>query len=157
LLASPSSIVLTGDTRHILDGSKPKAEETERRIQFSNASNRTVVIELAADPDISITEIFGENARPKVSIEIKGGSDRSNANNRAGEAEKLHQKAKAAGFRDCWTIIARSGLDLSALRRESPTTTSWFDVSDVLSRSGADWDDFRSRLSGELGIPVPKG
>lgn len=128
---------------------------TEKRIEFRNASNRKVVIELAADPDISVKEEFRDDARPKVAIEIKGGSDRSNVHNRAGEAEKSHQKAKRAGYRDFWTIIAKAGLSEKALRDESPTTTCWFDVSEVLARKGLDWDDFRSRLCGELGIPDP--
>ena len=78
----------------------------------------------------------------------------SNAHNRAGEAEKSHQKAKRKDFRDFWTLIGKKGLDMAKLAHESPTTTSWFDVAQVLAREGADWDVFRSRLSGEIGIPL---
>jgi len=46
-----------------------------------------------------------------VAIEVKGGTDVSNAHNRAGEAEKSHTKAKGKGFRDFWTIISKKGLD----------------------------------------------
>lgn len=128
----------------------------EREIQLRNASRRTVIIAFGSDPDLSVIEMFGEEARPKVAVEIKGGSDRSNAHNRAGEAEKSHQKAKREGFRDFWTLIAKRGLDVAKLREESPTTTLWFDVTQVLAREGDDWVEFRSRLCGELGIPLPR-
>ena len=92
--------------------------------------------------------------RSKVAIEIKGGSDASNAHNRAGEAEKSHQKAKGQGFRDFWTIISIAGVNKDKLEKGSPTTNSWFDVAQVLAREGADWKEFRSRFAGEVGIPL---
>jgi hypothetical protein len=130
------------------------SKREDRKLTVRNASNRMVVIALASDPDVRIQEEFARNLRNKVAIEIKGGTDKSNAHNRAGEAEKSHQKAKREGFRDFWTIIAKKGLDLNKLRSESPTTNSWFDVAHVLARSGEDWDEFRSRLAGEVGIPM---
>jgi hypothetical protein len=54
--------------------------------------------------------------------------------NRAGEAEKSHIKAKTQDFRDCWTIISLTGVNVTKLRAESPTTNSWFDVAQVLAR-----------------------
>ncbi len=126
----------------------------DRRLIVRNASARTVVIALASDPDVRIQEEFGGKLRNKVAIEIKGGTDKSNAHNRAGEAEKSHQKAKREGFRDFWTIIAKKSLDINKLRNESPTTNSWFDVAQVLGRQGEDWEEFRSRLAGEVGIPL---
>jgi hypothetical protein len=128
---------------------------TEREIRIRNASRRTVAITLASDPDVSIKEMFGTEARPRLAVEIKGGADRSNAHNRAGEAEKSHQKARREGYRDFWTLIAKHGLDVAKLRDESPTTTLWLDVTQVLAREGEDWLEFQSRLCGELGIPVP--
>ena len=100
--------------------------EDARTITIKNASNRKVVIALAGDPDIRIQEQFGDELRNKVAIEIKGGTDVSNAHNRAGEAEKSHQKAKKEGFRDYWTIISKVGLNVEKLKSESPTTDSWF-------------------------------
>ena len=129
-------------------------QRTERQITITNASNRRVVITLASDPDIRIEEEFSGALRKKVAIEIKGGTDRSNAHNRAGEAEKSHQNAKDEGFREFWTVIAKKGLNLETLRRESPTTNSWFDAAQVLDRQGDDWDEFRSRLAGVVGIPT---
>lgn len=129
-------------------------ERTEQRITVRNSSGRLVIIALASDPDISINEAVGDSTRKIVAIEIKGGSDRSNAHNRAGEAEKSHQKARQNGYRDFWTLIATRGLDIQTLKGESPTTNAWFDVSQVLAREGDDWDDFVNNLSAVVGIPI---
>jgi len=125
-----------------------------RKIAITNASKRRVVLALSTDPDIRIQEEFDGKLRNKVAIEIKGGADVSNAHNRAGEAEKSHQKAKKQGFRDFWTLISKAGLSMEKLKQESPTTNSWFDVAQVLAREGDDWTDFRSRFAGEAGIPL---
>jgi len=132
-------------------------EEQETRVVLKNSAGRAVVIALAADPDVRIQEEFSGKMQNKVAIEIKGGTDRSNAHNRAGEAEKSHQKAKNDGFRDFWTIIATKGLDLKKLKQESPTTNSWFDAAQVLGRDGEDWSEFRNRLAGQVGIPLSRG
>jgi hypothetical protein len=124
------------------------------RIMVQNASKRKVIIALAGDPDIRIQEEFEGKLRNILAIEIKGGSDVSNAHNRAGEAEKSHRKAKKQDFRDYWTIISLAGVDPSMLQQESPTTTSWFDVAQVLAREGNDWKEFRSRFAGAVGIPL---
>ncbi|MEW6667256.1 MAG: XcyI family restriction endonuclease [Thermodesulfobacteriota bacterium] len=76
------------------------------------------------------------------------------AHNRAGEAEKSHQKAKGEGYRDFWTIIAKKGLKITKLQAESPTTNSWFDVPQILGREGPDWDEFCERIAGQAGIPL---
>ncbi|MGZ6253369.1 MAG: XcyI family restriction endonuclease [Candidatus Binataceae bacterium] len=90
-----------------------------------------------SDPDLKIQEeLEPGQVHNKVAIEIKGGTDKSNAHNRAGEAEKSHQKARAQEFNDFWTIIAKKGLNLEKLKSESPTTNRWFDVSQVLAREG---------------------
>jgi len=127
----------------------------ERQIMIQNASGRKVVIALATDPGIRIQEEFSEGRlRNKVAIEIKGGTDVSNAHNRAGEAEKSHQKAKKEGFRDYWTIISKAGLNVEKLISESPTTNDWFDVAQVLAREGEDWDLFKSSFADAAGIPL---
>ena len=99
---------------------------------------------------------MGERVLHKVAIEVKGGTDVSNAHNRAGEAEKSHQKARDSGFPEFWTVISKQGLQLPKLKRESPTTNHWFDVTEVLAREGTDWDDFRQRLAGAVGIPLKR-
>ncbi len=127
-----------------------------QKMVVKNAARRIVNLTLGSDPDIRIEEDFAGTLRKKVAIEIKGGTDRSNAHNRAGEAEKSHQKAKKEGFRDFWTIIAKKGLDVDKLRAESPTTNSWYDVAQILGRQGVDWEDFCSRLADVVGIPMKK-
>jgi hypothetical protein len=114
-----------------------------------------VVITQATDPDIRIQEEFDQGKlRSKVAIEIKGGTDNSNVHNRAGEAEKSHQKAKNLGFLDFWTIISKTGVNLQKLKEESPTTNKWFDVAQVLARDGPDWEEFRSHFVDVTGIPI---
>jgi hypothetical protein len=124
------------------------------KVIVRNASKRTVTIALSADPDIRVQEEFDKKLRNVVAIEIKGGTDVSNAHNRVGEAEKSHRKAKKEDFRDYWTIISLSGVDRAVLQQESPTTNSWFDVAHVLARDGADWIEFKSRFAGAVGIPI---
>jgi hypothetical protein len=124
------------------------------RLSLRNSAKRLVLITLAHDPDVRIEEAFGKNLHQKVAIEVKGGTDASNAHNRAGEAEKSHLKAKAAGFPEFWTIISKKGLDVAKLKAESQTTNHWFDVAEVLARRGSDWEAFRERLSAAVGIPA---
>jgi len=124
------------------------------KIIVHNASKRKVIVALSSDPDIRIQEEFEGKLRNILAIEIKGGTDVSNAHNRAGEAEKSHRKAKRQDFRDYWTIISLAGVDPSLLEQESPTTNSWFDVAQVLARDGNDWQEFRSRFAGAVGIPL---
>jgi len=124
------------------------------RLWIINASQRTVIISLSTDPDVSVQEMVNDRSHSKVAIEVKGGTDISNAHNRAGEAEKSHTKAKQKGFRDFWTIISKKGIDIRKLQAESRTTTLWFDAAEVLARSGKDWEEFRERLAGEVGIPL---
>lgn len=128
--------------------------QDSRKITVHNASQRKTIIALSGDPDIRIQEEFEGKLRNILAIEIKGGTDVSNAHNRAGEAEKSHRKAKKQDFRDYWTIISLAGVDLPKLQQESPTTNSWFDVAQVLARDGNDWKEFRSRVAGAVGIPL---
>ena len=127
---------------------------TESTLTLKNSAGRIVVIVLAHDPDVRIQEQVGDRVHQKVAVEVKGGTDISNVHNRAGEAEKSHQKAKKLGFPEFWTIISKKGSDLLKLQSESPTTNRWFDIAEVLARSGHDWDDFRQRLAGICGIPL---
>jgi len=129
-------------------------EHNSRRLSITNASGRRVVVTLSGDPDVRIEEDFGGALRKKVAIEIKGGTDVSNVHNRAGEAEKSHQKARLEGFVDCWTIIQTKGVSLSKLQSESPTTNAWFDAAQVLGRNGREWEVFRNRIAEAVGIPL---
>lgn len=127
--------------------------ETATKLVVKNAAGRAVEIVLASDPDVRVTEMVGVNPSKKLAIEIKGGTDASNAYNRAGEAEKSHTTAKADGFLDFWTIIAKKGVSLTTLTSKSGTTREWFDVSQVLGRTGPDWDSFKDKLKVAVGIP----
>lgn len=126
--------------------------ETATSLTLNNSSGRQVRIALASDPDVEITEQFPDGSEQvQVAIEIKGGTDRSNAHNRAGEAEKSHQKVRGKA-RDFWTIIAMKGVVKKQLSLESPTTRKWYDVAEVLGRAGPDWDRFTNDLMGAIGI-----
>ena len=140
--------------KHIVEANA--VEHQPRKIVVRNAAGRSVILSLGSDPDISVEEEISGALRKKVAIEIKGGTDISNAHNRAGEAEKSHQKAKNQGFRDFWTLISKAGLNVDKLKSESPTTNSWFDVAQVLAREGADWNEFSSRFADVAGIPLKK-
>lgn len=129
-------------------------ERTDTTLELTNSSERKVTITVSQDPDLRITEQFGSSLTPKVAMEVKGGSDKSNAHNRAGEAEKSHLKARNLGFVEFWTVIALKGVDLPTLRVESGTTTQWFDVSQVLGRQGPDWDAFCDAIARTCGVPV---
>lgn len=46
------------------------------------------------------------------------------------------------------------GLKKSRLKEESPSTDQWFDVAQVLSGEGEDWQEFSARLADAVGIPI---
>lgn len=129
-------------------------KEAGNRLTLKNATGRTVFVSLSHDPDVCVQEQVEDRIHHGVAIEVKGGTDVSNAHNRAGEAEKSHQKAKKFGFTEFWTIISKQGLEIRKLMAESPTTNQWFDIAEVLARKGRDWDDFRQRLAGACSIPL---
>ena len=128
--------------------------ESDNRLTLKNSAERVVFVTLSHDPDVCVQEQVEDRIHHRVAIEVKGGTDVSNAHNRAGEAEKSHQKAKKFGFTEFWTIISKQGVEVRKLQSESPTTNQWFDIAEVLARRGRDWDDFRQRLSGACSIPL---
>ncbi len=100
----------------------------------------------SSDPDISIVKNTEEKT---LCIEIKGGQDIANVHNRAGEAEKSHQKATKAGFKEKWTLILLNGLNEEQRKKlltESPSTDKWFDINDVVSRTGASYKAFSESI-----------
>jgi len=137
--------------REIVQGAITKLEST--RMELTNAAGRIVLIEFAADPDIIIREkMRADSYRKLIAIEVKGGSDFSNIHNRIGEAEKSHQKAKAAGFVECWTVVNVDRIDVTMARRESPSTNRFYRVSDLVTADGTDYQDFRDRVISLTGI-----
>lgn len=127
--------------------------ETDTSLALVNRSGRKITVALAADPDVVITEELAEGrSMLKVAIEIKGGKDRSNAHNRAGEAEKSHQKARNKGAGDFWTVIATEGVDREVLKQESPTTRQWFDLDEILERRDEGWQRLQDQVLIAMGI-----
>lgn len=117
-----------------------------------NSSGREVTIALAPDPDVEIRERLNAVDHLRAAIEIKGGTDYANLHNRAGEAEKSHQKAKGRGAGAFWTIIACERADMKVLQSESPTTQHWFDVAQVRSQTGSDWNRLVAQVRLAMGI-----
>jgi len=113
-------------------------------------SGRTMLVALASDPDVRIVETTGGLNTNLIAIEIKGGSDIANVYNRGGEAEKSHQGAKQAGFRECWTVIRQVGVDLEKLYRGSPSTDLWLDTAQILAQKGTDWELMSDRLAASI-------
>ena len=130
--------------RHVVSSDK-------QVIVLRNAAQRIVRIAFAADPDIAIIEAMPSGSVTKVSIEIKGGGDVSNVHNRLGEAEKSHQKAKLAGCTQFWTIV-KARVPASDAAKESPTTTEFFRLDDILDRNSSSHQRFRDLLFLSCGI-----
>lgn len=121
------------------------AEEISKNyIKINSPSGRKFFIRFAADPDIVIQEEMSpEHLRNVVAIEIKGGTDISNIHNRIGEAEKSHQKAKKAGYNDCWTIVNVSQFNREKAKDESPTTNRFYSLSSLLLANNEEYEDFK--------------
>jgi DNA-binding transcriptional regulator YdaS (Cro superfamily) len=126
---------------------------SEKRIEIKNAAGRRVLIEFASDPDIVIREELRPGVyRQIIAIEVKGGQDFSNVHNRIGEAEKSHQKARSAGFVECWTVVNVDRTNFGTAQRESPSTNRFYRLSDLVSGSGDDHRDFHDRIISLTGI-----
>lgn len=112
-------------------------------------------MEFAPDPDIIIREeiAIGSYAE-KIAIEVKAGEDFSNIHNRIGEAEKSHQKERARGFVECWTVVNVDGLDAAMAKLESPSTNRFYRLSAIVAGSGAEYADFCNRIVSLTGIKV---
>ena len=128
-------------------------EEDARSLTIRNDSGRQVLVEFQSDPDICIVELLPSGRRPRVSVEIKGGGDRSNVHNRLGEAEKSHQKAKQQGFFEFWTIL-RAKVSLEQARAESPTTTHFFDLDAIKDPATPEHRLFRELVGSLIGMRI---
>lgn len=139
----------------IMDITKPYANNiSDNMIVITDLTKRQIEIKFSSDPDIGIFSIGqGNKKTPLLAIEVKGGTDYSNSHNRLGEAEKSHLKAKKDGFNDLWTIVNVEGLSDEDRRAESPTTTAFFDLSDLISREGFEYEEFKDKLLQKLRLP----
>lgn len=113
-------------------------EHSPSQMRIRNAQGREFLVAVAGDPDVRVQEIRDANLVNLLSIEVKGGTDRSNAYNRGGEAEKSHQAARNAGYGEFWTIINRRNVDVAKLKAGSPTTSVWFETTQIVAQSGSD-------------------
>jgi hypothetical protein len=126
-------------------------------IELVNASKRRISILCGSDPDIAVTEMLSNGQGKKLlAMEIKGGADRSNIWNRLGEAEKSHQSAKKAGYRECWTLHNVGELDLSKAQEKSPTTTQFFSMKELSLLKSPGYLKFSEELVSLLGIPAKR-
>ena len=122
---------------------------------MTNAAGRKVFIEFASDPDIVIREEIGKNNyRNIVAIEIKSGKDFSNIHNRIGEAEKSHQKAKQSDYVECWTVVNVDRIDIEMAKKESPSTNRFFILSQLVSKIGNEYQNFKERIISLTGIRI---
>jgi hypothetical protein len=126
-------------------------ERTATKLTLSNSAGRTVVVEFASDPDIAVIETVGEEIRPVLAIEIKGGDDVSNVHNRLGEAEKSHQKARDKGFSECWTLL-QAVVDPAKAKVESPSTNRFFSLSLIGDPKSAEGKAFREQFKARVGL-----
>lgn len=126
---------------------------SESTLEILNAAGRKILIKFAPDPDIVIREEMRAGTyRQLIAIEVKAGHDFSNIHNRIGEAEKSHQKARASGFVECWTVVNVDKTDIGTAHRESPSTNRFYRISDLVAASGTDYEDFRDRIISLTGI-----
>jgi hypothetical protein len=127
------------------------------RIVIRNAAGRKVLIEFAPDPDIIIREeMSSNNYRNMIALEIKGGTDFSNIHNRLGEAEKSHQKARNAGYVECWTVVNVDRIDMNLAKKESPSTNRFYRLSELETGTGEEYTDFKNRIVSLTGITNKK-
>ena len=122
-------------------------------IEIKNAAGRRVLIRFASDPDIRIQEeMTPTSLRNIIAIEVKAGLDFSNIHNRIGEAEKSHQKAKADGYVERWTVVNVDRVDVAMAHRESPSTDRFYRLSQIDGGTGSEYQDFYNRVVALTGI-----
>jgi len=116
-------------------------------VRFQTRSAHVYEMIVGADPDISVTEGAGNQTKPLLAVEVKGGRDASNAYNRAGEAEKSHIAAARTGFRHRWTIIHMAGAARRDIVAATPNSTEVFDAAQVFARDGPDWRTLKAKFA----------
>ena len=126
---------------------------SDNSIEIKNAAGRKVMIQFAPDPDIVIREeISNGKFKNIIAIEVKGGTDFSNIHNRVGEAEKSHQKARAEGYVECWTVVNVDRINLKEAHKESPSTNKFYRLSSLKKATGSEYKDFKDQIITLTGI-----
>jgi hypothetical protein len=72
--------------------------------------------------------------------------------NRLGEAEKSHQKARSDGYVECWTIVGVTDLPMDLAGRESPTTDRFYHLDRIVVPGSEEAGDFRENLLARVGL-----
>lgn len=125
----------------------------ERKLAIRTPAGKSVIVELASDPDVLIKSTMSDGqVRPVVAIEVKAGEDHSNIWNRVGEAEKSHQKIRPTGVNERWTIINDPQAPLSKLASMSSSTTRFYQLLQLTDDSSSEYGDFKSRLRDLVGL-----
>jgi hypothetical protein len=137
--------------RQLIDPDWITAEIPGAQVQFRTAARVTYELTVSSDPDLSLKRGAGSTAAPLLAIEIKGGSDSSNAHNRAGEAEKSQLKARDAGYAHRWTVIKMGRLSHAMIQSETPSTTDLFEFLQVIGQTGPTWAHFRDEFLAIIG------
>jgi len=129
-------------------------DEGQAYLEVVSAAGRVYRIEFSPDPDIAIRQTLKDGSyRNRIAIEIKGGTDFSNVHNRLGEAEKSHQKARAEGFTQFWTVVnVAASIEPAVWRQESPTTNELFYLEQITNTRSNEYARFREYLVSEIGI-----
>lgn len=145
------AIAVRGVFDAIADGIQTAVVSRKRdQLEVKTPSGRMARIIMSTDPDISVSLEIAGGLAPRIAMEVKGGTDTANLHNRLGEAEKSHLKAMQ--FPQRWTLIHPGSVPADTLERESPSTTRFFNVRQVISREGEDWDALHSLLRAEIGL-----
>lgn len=125
----------------------------ERLLEVRNAAGKLVHVEIAADPDVLIKSTMSDGQiRSVVAIEVKAGEDHSNIWNRVGEAEKSHQKARASGINERWTIVNDPQASQAKLQSMSSSTTRFYQLLDLTDDRSKAFGDFKSRVRDMAGL-----
>jgi hypothetical protein len=56
---------------------------------------------------------------------------------------------------ECWTVVNVDSIDLAMAHRESPTTTRFDRLSDLLA-AGGEYQDFADRITSLTGVPTKR-
>jgi len=68
------------------------------------------------------------------------------------EAERSHQKARKAGYLECWTVVNVDRIDLEAAGKESPSTNGFYCISKLMKNQDEEYLDLRNRIISLTGI-----
>jgi XcyI-like restriction endonuclease len=71
---------------------------TDKKLTLKNSAGRTVFINLSHDPDVCVEEQVGDRTHHSVAIEVKGGTDVSNATTGQAKLRSLTKRPRRRAF-----------------------------------------------------------